>query len=178
MNRLIVLDIDETLLHSSIVNQPFDFKFDIDGLTYYTKKRPHLKEFLEYCFENFNVAIWTAADKDYAEVILQNINISKSDLLFFYTKQNCSIKYNSETRNYDIIKPLDKVKYKISLNNILIVDDIIETARNNYGNIINIKKFMGDDNDNELLKLISYLEKIKNEPNFRSIEKRGWNQSS
>ena len=32
-------------------------------------------------------------------------------------------------------------------------------------------------NDTELLKLISYLETIKNSENFRSIEKRGWSNN-
>jgi RNA polymerase II subunit A small phosphatase-like protein len=60
------------------------------------------------------------------------------------------------------------------LNKVLIVDDIVETAVNNYGNLIQIKTFTDDTDDTELLKLISYLEKIKNEPNYRRIEKRGW----
>lgn len=47
----------------------------------------------------------------------------------------------------------------------------------NYGNLIKIKAFKDDNDDTELLKLISYLEKIKNEPDFRRIEKRGWPQS-
>ena len=57
---------------------------------------------------------------------------------------------------------------------VLIVDDKSETAVNNYGNLIQIKPFTDDLNDTELLKLISYLETIKDESNYRRIEKRGW----
>jgi len=60
------------------------------------------------------------------------------------------------------------------LDRILIVDDIRETAVNNYGNLILIKPFTDNTDDTELLKLISYLQTIKDEPNYRRIEKRGW----
>ena len=90
---------------------------------------------------------------------------------------NCSIKLDYELGIYIDIKPLSKIKDKISLDRVLIIDDKPETARSNYGNLIKTKAFKGDDNDTELLKLVSYLEKIKNEPDFRRIEKRGWSQS-
>jgi RNA polymerase II subunit A small phosphatase-like protein len=60
------------------------------------------------------------------------------------------------------------------LNRILIVDDIYNTAINNISNLIQIKPFYFDNNDTELLKLISYLQKIKDESNYRTINKRGW----
>ena len=41
-----------------------------------------------------------------------------------------------------------------------------------------IKEFTDDSDDTELLKLISYLQTIKDEPNYRRIEKRGWSNSS
>ena len=56
----------------------------------------------------------------------------------------------------------------------MIVDDVLATAQNNWGNLILIKPFTDDDSDTELLKLISYLETIKNSSNFRRIDKRGW----
>ncbi len=178
MNKLIVLDIDETLIHSYEKEvSDFDFKFNSDEDIFYTKKRPFLDEFIEYCFDNFKVAVWTSADRDYASQILKNIGITESDLLFFYSRENCSIKLDHELGIYIDIKPLNKIKDKISLDKVLIIDDKPETARNNYGNLIRIKAFKDDNDDSELLKLISYLEKIKNEPDFRRIEKRGWSQS-
>lgn len=97
MNKLIVLDIDETLIHSYEKEvSDFDFKFNSDEDIFYTKKRPFLDEFIEYCFDNFKVAVWTASDRDYASTILKNIGILESDLLFFYSRENCSIKLDYE----------------------------------------------------------------------------------
>ena len=73
------------------------------------------------------------------------------------------------------VKSLKKVKRKgYKLNRILIVDDSPPKSQLNYWNAIHPKSYKGDVNDDELLKLIEYLEHIKNEQNFRTIEKRNW----
>jgi RNA polymerase II subunit A small phosphatase-like protein len=183
MKPLLILDIDETLIHTDTapleyekhLNFDFKFKGNNSKSLYYTKKRPYLDEFLNYSFENFDIAIWTAAGAEYAEEILKGIGLDKSKLKFFYTQENCTLKLSLDYSNYFGVKNLQKLKKKgYDLNKVLIVDDIAETAVNNYGNLIQIKAFTDDPDDIELLKLISYLEKIKNEPNYRRIEKRGW----
>jgi len=182
MKPLLILDIDETLIHTDTVpleyekHLDFDFKFKgVGNSLYYVKKRPYLDEFLNYAFENFDIAIWTAAGAEYADEILKAIGLDKSKLKFFYTQENCTLKLSYDYSNYFGVKNLQKLRKKgYDLNKVLIVDDIAETAVNNYGNLIQIKAFTDDTDDTELLKLISYLEKIKNEPNYRRIEKRGW----
>ena len=52
MKKLLILDIDNTLIYShqfSDIYSDFDMKFD-DKDYYYSIKRPHLKEFLQYSF--------------------------------------------------------------------------------------------------------------------------------
>lgn len=183
MKPLLILDIDETLIHTDTApleyekHLDFDFKFkgDSSKSLYYTKKRPYLDEFLKFAFEKFDVAIWTAAGSEYAEEILKGIGLDKSKLEFFYTQENCTIKVTPGYTKYYGVKNLTKLRKKgYDLNKVLIVDDVQETAVNNYGNLIKIKPFTDDPDDIELLKLISYLQKIKDEPNYRRIEKRGW----
>ncbi len=183
MKKLLILDLDETLIHTETFKEAdyleegtFDFKFKINDYYYFTRKRPFLKEFIDYAFNNFEVAIWTAAERDYAKIILKESNIDESKLEFFWTKERCTIKLNYESQKHYGVKNLSKVRRigKWDLKDILIVDDIRETAENNYGNLINIKPFVYQSNDTELLKLTSYLEKIKDEPDFRRVEKRGW----
>lgn len=57
------------------------------------------------------------------------------------------------------------------------IDDSPEKHIDNYGNLVQVTPYFGVNPDDELLKLIQYLEKIKLEPNIRSIEKRGWKGS-
>ena len=184
--KLLILDLDETLIHSErfekdYLDEGYDFKFSSNNpmYEYFTLKRPHLNEFLDYVFSNFKVAIWTAASKDYAKTIIDNIGIDSNKLEFLYTEENCTIKvkYDGCYGTYYGEKNLNKIRSKYNLKDVLIVDDIPETASNNYGNLIRINPFTSSPNDTELLKLISYLETIKDSDNFRSIEKRGWSNN-
>ena len=54
------------------------------------------------------------------------------------------------------------------------VDDTQKKLRRNYGNLVRVSPFEGDQRDEELLDLMTYLERIKGAENIRSIEKRGW----
>ena len=183
-DKLLILDMDETLIHSEsfrdhdyISEGAYDFKFSVgEDYWYFTIKRPFLDEFMKYAFDNFKVAIWTAAGADYAAAVMKGCGINTKKLEFFWTRERCTMKYDFETGFHYGVKNLDKVKKSLGwdLNNILIVDDVLKTAINNYGNLIHIKEFLYQRNDTELLKLMNYLETIKDEPNFRAIEKRGW----
>lgn len=196
--KLLILDNDETLTHtihlpdSPYVDQiasdefSYDFKFTLrEGAwsspkhRYFTKKRPFLKEFMDYAFDNFRVAIWTAADMDYARTIMNNCNIPSSKLLFFWAKDMCAIKEYNDGGYYGE-KNIKKIRrsFGIDLKDILIVDDVAETAVDNPDNLIKINPFRYQSNDTELLKLMSYLEKIKELPDFRKVEKRGWSNKS
>lgn len=63
-----------------------------------------------------------------------------------------------------------------SLEHILITDNSPKKISENYGNAIYIQSFEGNPNDQELQKLLSYLQMIKHVKNVRFIEKRGWSK--
>lgn len=189
-DRLLILDMDETLLHTEtsrdkeyLPEGSYDFKFPLssdgwadDTTWFFTIKRPFLDEFMKYAFDNFKVAIWTAGSSDYATEAIKGCGIDTNKLEFFWTRERCTMKYDYESgQNYGV-KNLDKVHKSLGwdLDKVLIVDDVSKTAMNNYGNLIYIKEFFNQRRDTELLKLTNYLEKIKDEPNFRNMEKRGW----
>ena len=190
MKKLLILDMDETLLHTESFRESgyvpegsYDFKFPLGGggwsndeHWYFTIKRPFLDEFMNYAFDNFKVAIWTAGGSDYASEAISRAGIDKSKLEFFWTRERCTMKYDFETGFSYGVKNLEKIHKSLGwdLNNVLIVDDVQRTAINNYGNLIHIKEFYNDRSDIELNKLMDYLDKIKDSNNFRSIEKRGW----
>lgn len=195
MKGLLILDLDETLIHTEkfpkdyLEEGQYSFKmqFDDDKLEFFTKKRPFLDEFIEFAFENFDVGIWTASTEDYATEVLENIGIDKNKLKCFYTNENCVMKFDYKSDSYYGVKNLQKLKKRAwskpytnkvgqmrELDRIIIVDDIADTAVYNRSNLILIKPFYYNTNDSELLKLVSYLQIIKDEPNYRTINKRGW----
>lgn len=54
------------------------------------------------------------------------------------------------------------------------VDDTPKKLRRNYGNLVRVLPFEGDQRDEELPDLIEYLNQLKDAKNIRRVEKRGW----
>lgn len=71
MLPLLILDLDETLLHSTTEPPPGGHDFD-DG-AYFTRVRPHLREFLELVEPHYRLGIFTAAGLYYALDMLKGI---------------------------------------------------------------------------------------------------------
>ena len=172
-NKLLILDIDETLIYSSEkqLDRIPDFRLD----EYFVYIRPGLEEFIFNCSKLFNLAIWTASSSEYAREVIKNIFPDDLQLEFIFTGERCLVKRNLDLDVFEIFKPLKKVKRKgYSLNHILIVDNIAETFKYNYGNGILVKEYLGEDDDRELFLLFKYLEMIGTEENVRMIDKRRW----
>ena len=172
---LVILDLDETLIHSSdveIESKKPDFVF----LNYLVYKRPFLYEFLISVRDNFKIAVWSSAGDEYVAALVKEIFPKDYTLEFVWGRSKCTLKRDYEADTHFYLKPLKKLKNKgFQLEKILIVDDSTEKAGDNYGNAIYIKVFLGDD-DNELIKLGNYLLSLKGIENVRTIEKRGWDK--
>lgn len=77
----LVLDLDETLIHSSFTETHSDFRLQIQvdnqGFQVYVLKRPGVDEFLEKCCEIFEVVIFTASLSNYADPLLDLLDPEK-----------------------------------------------------------------------------------------------------
>ena len=173
MEKLLILDIDETLIHAT--SNQLEYEHDFEVAYYYVYKRPHLSEFLEFCMSNFKVAVWTTAGEIFAEEVVNTIFPEPGALEFVWSSKRCTPKMNPETYEMVEVKNLAKVKKRgFSLDSIIMIDDTPEKLMLNYGNLVKVKEFVGSREDNELPKLVKYLEWLKSKPNVRKVEKRGW----
>ncbi len=73
--KLLVLDLDETLVHSSfkpVPNCDYTLEIDVDGTLYnvYVLKRPGVDEFLERVSQSYEVVVFTASLPQYANPLL------------------------------------------------------------------------------------------------------------
>lgn len=174
---LLILDLDETLIHAT--KSPLDRPSDFAVGPFEVYRRPFLTEFIEHVASHFELAVWTSAGSDYAAEIAAQV-FRDYPLRFLWSAARCTQRTNHETFERYNVKDLRKVtRLGFSLERMLMIDDSPEKLERNYGNHILIRPFEGDPTDSELPGLATYLSSIRDIPNYRTVEKRHWrNQAS
>ena len=187
LNLTIVLDIDETLIHSSGSTQ--DENRDFFCLGYDVYKRPHLDEFLKFVFDNFSVGFFTSAKLDYTTIILDNIltKEQRKKTRFVYDRKFCNIVkektysiYEQGGAEYKVYKNLKKVFYLsgVSRKKTIAIDDKPYSFFKSYSNCIPIVPFLPISSfyrgDTELLKLMEYIKIVSKTDNVRKFDHRSW----
>ena len=174
-DKIIILDLDETLIHA--VEKPLERVQDFVVGPYFVYLRPHARSFIDFCFASFSaVAVWTSSSKDYAEEISLNLfGSKKEDLAFLWSQERCVRKFDYKRYASYWIKDLKKVKRRgYALEKIIAIDDSPEKLYRQYGNLVRVLPFEGLVSDDELLHLQQYLTVLAEADNIRQIEKRGW----
>ena len=167
---LLVLDLDETLIHGNPEADEGDFL--AAGIPVFI--RPGARKFLAQMAKIFDLAVWTSATEDYASDIVKTL--FPSPPMFLWCRERCVRRINPETRELEFIKDLKKLRRLGSdLANVLVVDDSPEKLARNYGNLVRVPPFTGGQDD-ILGPLASFLEELYTKPDVRVIEKRGWLQ--
>lgn len=165
--KLLILDLDETLYHTFI--KPLSLKElesplldrGLDHMEYITIPRPGVEKFLDFTFDNFKVAIWTAAYYDYASSAVTNLlNIDLNSLEFFYHKKNCTPKLKPDG-DFFYQKKISKLRRKgWNLKNVIMLDNKPQYI-DRYSNAMHIEDFLGfNENDKELERITNKLKKL------------------
>jgi len=164
--KTIVLDLDETLVHSSFKKVPgsdFQVPVEIDNTihTVYVLKRPYADEFLEMCGRHYEVVLFTASLSKYADPLLDDLDKKRViDVRLF--RQDCV------QIGYSYIKDLSQLGRKMS--DIMIVDNSPHSYRFQPNNAIPITSWFDDKMDTELKDIIPTLETtLKHIPDVRKI---------
>lgn len=174
----IFLDLDQTLISSEVSKEhnfkkynnkstKFDF-YNMDDL-YLVFSRPHLQFFLTYLFDNFNVSIWTAATKDYAIFIIDNLiklNHPERKINHILYSYHCDISTNITGNSKDLsILNSTFLLSQYNIINTIILDDNYEVHSSQPDNCIIAQPFYftntNSENDTFLLQLIPKLQKLQ-----------------
>lgn len=170
---LLILDLDETLIHAT--EQKLSTEPHFEYVEYFIYKRPMVDHFLLEMSHYFDLAVWSSAGDQYVNDVVKLIKPNEIDFQFVWAQSKCTIRRDYELGNYVYEKRLKKVKkLGFRLEQVLIVDDSPEKTRDNFGNAIYIQPFEGKHDDEELTVLSKYLKSIHQVNNVRAIEKRGW----
>ena len=170
---LLILDLDETLIHA--MEEPLGHDHDFAVGPYVVYRRPHLAEFLAACSTCFRLAIWSSASDDYVRDVVGQIVPPEIELAFAWGRSRCVRRLDPESYETDYLKDLKKVRrLGYDLRRVLIIDDTPRKVRRHYGNAVYVPPFTGSPGDRMLPRLAGYLSSLRDEPDVRVLEKRGW----
>ncbi|KAK1510952.1 NLI interacting factor-like phosphatase [Colletotrichum costaricense] len=154
--KCLVLDLDETLVHSSfkILHQAdFTIPVEIEGNYHnvYVIKRPGVDQFMKRVGELYEVVVFTASVSKYGDPLLDQLDIHKvvHHRLF---RESC---YNHQG-NY--VKDLSQVGR--DLKDTIIIDNSPTSYIFHPQHAVPISSWFSDAHDNELLDLIPVLEDL------------------
>mmetsp|Transcript_25423 Transcript_25423/g.22580 ORF Transcript_25423/g.22580 Transcript_25423/m.22580 type:complete len:289 (+) Transcript_25423:50-916(+) len=139
----LVLDLDETLIH--YVDQPPNSCF----LT-----RPGALEFLEEMYKYYEIVVFTAGMKDYADWVLDQLDTQNLIKHRLY-------RHHVRTNGFVLIKDLEKIGR--DMKKTLIIDNLPENFSKQPDNGIFIKTWHNDMNDTCLYDLIPLLVRLVEE---------------
>lgn len=170
--KLLVLDLDETLVHAteSRLERAEDFRVG----PYFVYRRPHLAMFIDAVAREFDLGVWTASGENYAAQVIDRV-FPAGILRFVWSSRRCTTARDWTTGHYTTVKNLRKLKKQgYRLEQIIAIDDTPSKYGRSYGNLVVVREFVGSPDDSELLHLARYLRSLASAPNVRTIEKRNW----
>jgi CTD small phosphatase-like protein 2 len=160
----LALDLDETLVHCSIqpIDSPeFTFHVNFNGVDYevYVRIRPHLEYFLKQVAQWFEVVVFTASQKVYADSLLNIIDPRNEYISHRVFRDSCVCVEGNYLKDLNILgRPLDKV---------VIVDNSFQAFGFQLDNGIPCESWFDDEHDCELLNLIPFLRHLKDVSDVR-----------
>ena len=174
IKKTLIFDLDETLAHCvkhPDPNNPPDLYLNITTMSGNVIKagfniRPYTKECLEFCNQYFEIVVFTASHKFYADVILDYIDPTGSLIQHRLYREHCI-----KTQDNVYIKDLRVFKNR-DLRDLLIVDNAVYSFGAQLSNGIPITPFKDDKDDREFILLMNYLKLIKDKSDFRVQNKK------
>jgi len=151
--KCLVLDLDETLVHS--IFQPTECNFtlpiELDGVEYqvYVLKRPFVDEFLTECAKLYELVVFTASLSEYANPVIDTLdknNVIKHRLF----RESCVFHENQV-----YVKDLSRLGRNIK--DCIIIDNSPFSYLFDPTNAIGCTSWFGDQNDTELRDLLPVL---------------------
>lgn len=167
---LLVLDLDETLLHSreETLGRPADLRvFD-----YYTYARPHLPLFLAGAAERYELAVWTASTRDYAQQVIAGLFPAGLELAVVFSRKRCTPRRDHELGEEYYLKGLKKVRRRgYDLARVVMLDDTPRALARHRGNLLPVRAYYGEPDDDELPRTLDRLVRLLEFDNFRRVDK-------
>jgi Dullard-like phosphatase family protein len=166
--KTLILDLDNTLIHSTFEGHAeADFTFSVEVAQtkqlVMVRQRPHLHTFLERASKLFEIVVFTASQKVYAEQLLDIIDPNGQYIKFRLYRDSCLYWEGHYFKDLTVLGR--------DLAHTLIIDDCPHSYGLQLGNGVPIKSWCEDDDDDHLLRLIPFLEDVARADDVRPLIK-------
>ncbi|KAK9728360.1 hypothetical protein K7432_001150 [Basidiobolus ranarum] len=162
----LVLDLDETLVHCTVAdmeNPDVRFPVRFQGIVQevHGRLRPHALEFLERASEHFEIAIFTASQKAYADRLLNLMDPKRSYIKYRLFRDSCVYVEGNYIKDLRVLgRDLAKT---------IIVDNSPIAFSYQITNGVPIKSWYDDPDDTELLQVLEFLQTLVDVEDVRPL---------
>lgn len=177
--KLLVLDVNGLLVatYHKAQKMPGDMHpFKLGN--FYVYERPGCSEFLDFCFKNFVVGVWSSAREHNVTNLVHHIfKDLKEDLSFSWHQRHCTttaVKHPDNDKKPIFLKELSKLWAEVDSgrfnqsNTLLIDDSPYKALKNPPHTAIFPQTYNGDEVDDTFLTLLrSYLEGLRDAPDVQ-----------